>query len=339
MLDWAVGGPHARGHSGDGSAMKRVLSFVVGAFGVALLGGCPIYGSGGGNCSVNSDCGSGGMCVDGTCQPNNSSQCTSPSQCPSGSTCNSSGFCESGNCTQTGCVSGYSCVIQNGTASCVATTDGGPPPYSGCFSDSDCTGTGAGSKCLNSVCTAPANQCADATQCAANEQCVQGVCTPSCSSTVACPSGYSCDLTNGVCTGNPNPCTLGGNQCTGGTVCVQQHCDTACGPNNACSNGLVCINGGCMPNQKPNFICNTEGVQDNCAAGSICLRHECYISCSPSDPNACKTADQFNICKSVTTSTGTYNVCGSSTNLGNQCDPTQGLNCPNSGICIDGYCH
>jgi hypothetical protein len=32
-------------------------------------------------------------------------------------------------------------------------------------------------------------------------------------------------------------------------------------------------------------------------------------------------------------------VCGSSTNLGSQCDPTSGLACPNSGVCIDGYCH
>jgi hypothetical protein len=306
--------------------MKRILSFVVGALGVALLGGCPIYSGGGG----------GGTCDQNTCG------CSAPSDCPNGSTCDSAGLCEVGDCTQTGCVSGYTCTIQNGSATCVAKTDGGGTdggkPYSGCFADTDCSGTGAGSKCLNSVCTAPANQCADATQCGANEQCVQGVCTPSCSGTTACPTGYTCDLTNGVCTGNSNPCTLGGSQCTSGTVCVQGHCDTACGPNNTCSNGLVCINGGCMPDQKPNFVCNTEGVQDACATGSICLRHNCYIACSPNAPNACATADQFNICKTVTTTTGSYNVCGSASNLGSDCDPTIGKNCPGTGVCIDGYC-
>jgi hypothetical protein len=93
-----------------------------------------------------------------------------------------------------------------------------------------------------------------------------------------------------------------------------------------------------MPDQLPHFTCNQEGVQDVCASGSICLRHNCYISCA-GNPNACQTADQFNLCKSVTTDTGTYQVCGSSTNLGSDCDPTVGKNCPNSGICIDGYCH
>jgi hypothetical protein len=46
----------------------------------------------------------------------------------------------------------------------------------------------------------------------------------------------------------------------------------------------------------------------------------------------------FPLCKPVTTSSGTYDVCGSSTNLGNQCDPTQGMNCSGSEVCIDGYC-
>jgi hypothetical protein len=32
-------------------------------------------------------------------------------------------------------------------------------------------------------------------------------------------------------------------------------------------------------------------------------------------------------------------VCGSTSNLGNQCDPTQNLPCTGPGqVCIDGYC-
>lgn len=299
--------------------MKRIFSFgVIAGLGVML--GCPIY----------SDNGGGG------------SGCYSPNDCPSGYTCNIAGQCQSGDCTQTGCVTGYTCKLDNGVASCVANgtqNDAGPSPYSGCFSDSDCTSGdagGAGYKCLNAQCTAPANQCADETQCGAGEQCVQGVCTPSCSSTVSCPTGYSCG-TNGVCTGNPSACTVPGGACGSNGICIEGHCDAKCGPNNTCGTGLVCVNGGCMPSEKPNFVCQTEGVQDACASGSICLRHNCYISCQ-SNPNACATADQFNICKTVTTQTGSYQVCGSSTNLGSDCDPTIGKNCPGTGVCIDGYC-
>jgi hypothetical protein len=72
------------------------------------------------------------------------------------------------------------------------------------------------------------------------------------------------------------------------------------------------------------------------------LHHNCYIACSIADAGdagvGCQTADNFNICKPVQTSSGTYDVCGSNTNLGNQCDPTQGKNCNSPAICIDGYC-
>ncbi len=303
--------------------MKRILSIGVLA-GLGVMLGCPIYPDNNGT----------------TTNPG----CSSPSQCSKGQTCALDGTCQPGDCTQNGCVTGYTCKVQGGAASCVATggndagTDSGPA-YSGCFTDTDCASGGAGSKCLNATCTPPANQCADQTQCSAGEQCVQGACTPSCSGTLACPNGYACDTSNGVCTQNPSPCTTPGGSCGSGGICVEGHCDTKCGTNNTCANGLVCVNGGCMPNEKPNFVCNQEGVQDACASGSICLRHNCYISCSPSDANACKTADQFNVCKTVTTQSGSYNVCGSATNLGSDCDPTIGKNCPGTGVCIDGYCH
>jgi hypothetical protein len=143
------------------------------------------------------------------------------------------------------------------------------------------------------------------------------------------------------------PCNQGdaGATCAGSLTCVQQHCVDPCGDGGTCSNGLVCVDGGCIPNQKPQFTCNTDGqpgdgLAGDCATGSICLHHSCYIACNPeAGASACQTADQFNICKQVTTSTGTYSVCGSNSNLGNQCDPTQGINCPSSSsVCIDGYC-
>jgi hypothetical protein len=100
------------------------------------------------------------------------------------------------------------------------------------------------------------------------------------------------------------------------------------------------VAGGCIPDQKPQFICATEGQQGACAQGSLCLHHNCYIACSGSTDAGvqCKNTDQFNICKGVVTASGTYNVCGSSNNLGSECDPTIGKNCGVSLICIDGFC-
>jgi hypothetical protein len=116
----------------------------------------------------------------------------------------------------------------------------------------------------------------------------------------------------------------------------------ACGTGGTCPTNDVCVQGGCVPEQAPtNFTCTTDGVQDNCATGSICIHHSCYIACNPeAGAAACQSADQFNQCKAVTTSSGTYDVCGSSTNLGNQCNPTDGQSCSNSAaVCIDGYCY
>jgi hypothetical protein len=300
--------------------MKRFIPFgVLAALGVML--GCPLYGGDG----------------------HGNGNCSSSTQCPIGETCNPQNTCQQGDCTQTGCVSGSTCTIENGNAICVANTtgdsgtDAGPHPYSGCFADTDCAIAGTGSKCLNAQCTTPPNQCADLTQCGLNEQCVQGVCTPTCSGTMTCPTGFSCD-SNSECTGNPTACTVPGGACGSNGICIEQHCVAQCGTGDKCSNGLVCVNGGCMPNQLPSFTCTTEGVQAECATGSICLRHNCYISCA-ANPNACQTASEFNVCKTVTTTSGSYQVCGSSTNLGSDCDPTIGKNCPANGVCIDGYCH
>jgi len=38
---------------------------------------------------------------------------------------------------------------------------------------------------------------------------------------------------------------------------------------------------GVRPNQDPQFTCTTDGAQDACASGSICLHHSCYIACNP----------------------------------------------------------
>ncbi len=309
-------------------------------------------------CNYDSECPGDYQCISNQCvssgRPDSGFTCTQPGDCSAGENCGSDGQCHVGDCSNSGCPSGLQCKLSNGTLQCVGTPtrDGGTTSDSGhdsavtgCQSDLECVSTGAGAKCLDGTCVKPADQCFDGTQCPANNQCVAGVCTPACDGTHACPTGYSCD-TKGVCTGNPTPCGSGNQVCGGGTVCVEQHCVTPCGVGNSCTGaGLVCVNGGCIPDQKPQFICGADGtlgngMAGNCAVGSLCLHHSCYIGCTPDDAGgtgSCRAADKFNLCKSVTTSSGSFNVCGSSTNLGTDCDLTQGRNCT-TGVCIDGYC-
>lgn len=345
--------------------MKRVVSFALFGLGAAVLGGCPIYPSDrdhrvcvGGDCydcpdpyyssschdwacDDANDCPSGYTCTsDHKCRftdalppPTSGTTCAKPSDCAPGQNCGADNRCHTGDCATSGCPSAYVCKLENGTAQCVAKGGG---ITSSCKKDSDCP-TPAGSKCLSGACVAPADQCADATQCPGGSQCVAGSCTPSCSASKPCPTGYACDQQKGVCTA-PSPTCSSNAQCSNGTVCVDERCVAKCDAGGTCAAGLVCVDGGCTPDEKPVFTCATEGQKDACASGSICLRHSCYISCGGDASNACTTADKFNVCKQVTTGSGTYSVCGSNTNLGTECDPTQGKNCTAPAICIDGYC-
>lgn len=350
------------------TTMKRAVSFALFGLGIAALAGCPIYPADRDHrvclsgdcydcpdsyysgacrdwvCDSNGDCPSGYVCNSsnrcaftgdsGTPSP---STCAKPSDCPAGTNCGADNACHAGDCSTTGCPADYACKVSGGVASCQKIGGDGGWPVSDCKSDKDCA-VPAGSKCLSGKCTEPKDQCADTTQCPAGLSCVDGACTPACSASKPCPTGFACDTAKGVCTENPTPCTTS-SQCTGGNVCVDEHCVAPCGPNNACAPGLVCLDGGCTPDEKPVFTCQVDGVQDSCAAQSICLRHSCYIGCdADAGTEACKNADQFNVCKPVTTSSGTFHVCGSDTNLGTDCDPTQGRNCTAPLICIDGFC-
>jgi hypothetical protein len=354
--------------------MKRAISLVVCGLGLSILAGCPIYsddrgsrvcigntcyscpnGSYSGDCT-GFTCGGGFDCPSGyTCGSDQqchygSGACASPNDCPSGSNCGADSTCHAGDCSLSGCPTNYVCKLGGGSAgvpACVplgggvsdagAGGDGGGGITSTCKSDTDCSDGGTGAKCLTGSCVAAADQCADTTQCPNGAQCVAGVCTPSCSAGKACPTGYGCDTNKGVCTQNPAPCA--DSSTCNGKVCVEQHCVDSCGAGGTCGAGLTCVDGGCTPTQTPVFVCNADGAQDACQPGSICLRHSCYIACGgDAGADTCKAADQFNQCKSVTTSSGAHQVCGSTTNLGSDCDPTQGKNCAGSLICIDGFC-
>lgn len=106
-----------------------------------------------------------------------------------------------------------------------------------------------------------------------------------------------------------------------------------------CSSGLVCVNGGCIPDQQARFTCQNDGnlgtLASTCDPASICLHGDCYPSCDV-DGGACAAPGQA--CKSVTIPKGTYDVCGTATNLGSDCNPAVGNYCASPAVCIDGYC-
>jgi len=318
-------------------------------------------------CEVNADCADGFVCLAGnTCTAASladagagTGSCTTPAECPSGSVCGQDNACHAGDCGGgVGCPTGYVCTVADGRAQCLSATGAGTDASGGgsdgsadasitddasiavsCNADSQCAG---GSKCINGQCVAQNQLCTDTTQCiASGESCVDGRCTPPCSSSAPCPTGYSCDFTHArnVCTINPNVCT-GGTPCQGGAVCVEGHCVAPCASGDAdaaCSNGQVCVNGGCIPNERASFTCKNAGqsgpLADSCGAGSICLHGHCYIACD-ADAGSCITPSS---CKQVAVTQGSFGVCAAAADLGTDCDPAAGRYC-DAGPCINGYC-
>jgi hypothetical protein len=269
--------------------------------------------------------------------------CGNPSDCPPGKVCTPAGTCAAGTCTSLGCISGYACVSPDGgAAQCLPTNP------AACIEDKDCTSMGAGFKCINGLCTAPADQCWDQNQCPGKKvSCVDGKCTSTCTDSSQCPDGYACDPTLKVCNKAAKPCTITGDCASATSVCVGgtcvQRCTTEADGGHSCPAGLRCVANGCVPDQAPTFTCDKDGepgtgAPGKCAVGSICLHHSCYISCDDPNPNACVPLKDFNVCKTVDTQSGPHKVCGSATNLGSECDPTAGKPCAAPKICIDGYC-
>lgn len=348
------------------------LSLIVG------LGGCPIFGSGGSDgdgycdpsygdcyspCYVDSDCGSNGYCDNSgychqypgtggsgpssTASTSSSSPtstgstsstggagptyCGNPDDCQAGETCAPDTTCHPGDCVANGCIYGFVCDLTASPPACVSESP------TACGSDSDCASDGAGYKCVSGNCTAPADQCFDGTQCAPGDVCADGKCTPSCSNDTCSTPSYTCSAVD-TCTVPTQPCNIT-NDCGGpDAVCVDGACVPR-SPDGTCDTGSVWVENGCIPNQSATFVCSIDGTQDVCAAGSLCLHHSCFISCEPPNQNACSGLPDFNQCKSVNTTSGAHSVCGSSDNLGGQCDPTAGQECGGALICIDGFCH
>jgi hypothetical protein len=208
-----------------------------------------------------------------------------------------------------------------------------------CNADTQCSTAGAGAKCVDGLCTPQSQLCSDGTQCLApGEVCVDGICLPVCSASSACAAGYACDFILGVCSGNPDPCTSSAS-CSGGAVCVEGHCAAPCAApdsNVECAYGQVCVNGGCIPDQEAQFTCSIDGATCTLSGGGtgVCVHGDCYIACP--DGGGCSGAAP--VCKSVPDNRGSYEVCGTASDLGDECNAAVGAYCTGGALCVDGYC-
>ncbi len=330
-----------------------------------VLAGCPIFSgdgnvdggstsSSGAECFDNLDCPEGQACgVDHLCIPFDGTGgsattgtggagtggtgagggsviwCGNPDDCLASETCAPDGTCQPGGCDLQGCIFGYVCDPASNT--CVAEN-----PAS-CGSDSDCSGFGSSYRCVSGNCTAPQDQCFDQTQCPSGDVCADGKCVQSCGNGETCSAAYTCDAGVGLCDQPAQGCAITNDCGSASLVCV----DGACVPRSdgaTCPSGTTWVENGCIPDQSAIFVCSLDGMQDACASGSICLHHSCYISCETPNQNACSALPDFDQCKAVTTPSGSHQVCGSTDNLGSECDPTAGNNCTAGLVCIDGFC-
>jgi hypothetical protein len=258
--------------------------------------------------------------------------CGHPSDCPAATICGATGTCQPGPCSTTNpCIYGYVCA---GTGACIS------PTPNACDADASCVGGSlciAGSDGKGGVCTPAAGQCFDREQCGTGEVCAAGKCTLACATSADCRDGFGCDVVHGICSVPAQGCTVT-NDCGSATqVCVGGACVPRSNGGSCPTPGDVWTENGCIPNQAPKFVCTNDGVQDTCVTGSICLYHDCWISCDPPNQNAC-IGMPFPTCKPVVEG-GTYQVCGSAQILGGECGPGSGnKTCTGAQLCIDGFC-
>jgi hypothetical protein len=254
--------------------------------------------------------------------------CGNPSDCAAGQTCAPDGTCRDGDCNLNGCIFGYACDAVNGA--CAANDP------AACFLDTDCSSIGQSHACVNGSCRAPEDQCFDQAQCRVGDKCAEGRCIRGCIDTNDCSEAYACDLEIDICSLPARACAITNDCGSASEVCVEGACVARAGADGSCQEGRVWVRNGCVPDQAPIVACEVDGQQDACTAGSVCLHHACYISCDTPNEAACGGLNPFNECKPFTTPSGAHQVCGSSQNLGGECDPN--TDCSPGRKCIDGFC-
>jgi hypothetical protein len=131
--------------------MKRALLIGLSLSSAALLSGCPIYPEERLFCETNLDCPAGYACDGDTgyCRVVGGSggatgkSCDAPKDCGFNQTCSSKGVCKTGDCSFHGCVTGYTCVVDQGTWACVSgSSDAGADAEAGTGGTGGAGGTG-----------------------------------------------------------------------------------------------------------------------------------------------------------------------------------------------------
>ena len=253
--------------------------------------------------------------------------CGAPSDCAPTETCAADGMCHGGDCTVNSCINQFQCSATPQGFACVHGASGA------CSVDTQCRTT---ERCIDGACSPLADLCVDRTQCASGELCVAGRCITSCSSDPECAAGFACRLALGVCDAPLRACAITSDCADPNSVCVAGGCVPRCHALGACGQGNgVCVDNGCVPSVKAERQCDSD---TSCGEGRVCVRHHCYVSCeSPSDA-ACANLPASPICKAITVGGASRRICGTTQNLGSECDPAEGKSCPAGGICIDGFC-
>jgi hypothetical protein len=223
-------------------------------FGCDERGSCAPAPKGPTTCAEPTDCGDGGMCVDGLCG-------TCSGDCGGGDTCELDAHCGDGR----------ACV----DAQCV----------NHCDKDEQC---GSNQRCNVELglCLAAPQSCGADVQCAAGSVCVNGTCYADCTSDGACASAAdvcSDPLTVGdtqarVCVADHSArpeCALS-KDCTDNEQCVNGVCRTVCAAEvdcASCDDGPVCGKGGfCMTADEATPQCKSS---DDCDASQICRDSRC----------------------------------------------------------------
>lgn len=258
-----------------------------------------------GPCQDHESCGSGGFCSNGCCK--DSDLCSTNEECAAlgpdmvcdarGScvpgevpveTCDSASTCADGLCVDGSCAScsgdcggSTTCQFDRHCADGQSCLDGRCTAV--CTVKEDC---GKGQTCLGSVCVAdPEATCGADKPCTGSDLCVNNTCYSDCSATGICRAATDvCSDVMEIGTEKLRACLPDASasyecklnkDCTGGELCVNGVCRTACVETKdceVCEDGPVCSKGFCMTETEANPQCN---VNADCTDGQFCLNAVC----------------------------------------------------------------
>jgi hypothetical protein len=311
-------------------ANSRVYSFLPL---VALLAGCPVYGSGPVHRGVNVscvddyDCPSDAYCdwESNECFAYDFGICLTDGDCPVGSYCDyTDGGCyipAVAECSVAlDCQSGFECDFRDTCR---------PETFGTCLIDGDCS---AASACIDNLCTPLADTCRFDFQCAAGFACANNRCQMLCGPETRCPSGTSCQ--DNLCQPNFGEC-VDSTECPDlATNCVEGTCLRRCDQGCEQATEVCDPQGFCRARTLPDPNAPTPFCRDDSDCnGTLCVEGVCRTECditAPAPDDLCASYDgQVPLC-------GPDNLCYAESELLSNCSVQS--DCLSGESCIDGRC-